>query len=267
MPPAIFQLIAKSISNMVKDFYRYPLEFDDSFIPISVGVKQVHIDNQTRCDSHSKPQPKVFKPCALCSYKGFVEQHYPLSIWCGVGKLSSNEILQVTKATKTCTVCVLAHSVNIMCYPNHLNGTPKTCSKRCQHNRGSLHAAACMHSNQSPSITVSKVGSNKSILMMETLENSPAPNDIQYDSGCQFSLISKSAIQLLSANPFFLGINILDFNGQGQLFDATEVKLNLFNHMFKLVVVDTNLNSGSGYSFPTPYKWRACTWCYFSHRF
>ena len=85
---------------------------------------------------------------------------------------------------------------------------------------------------------------------MEMLEISPAPIDIHYDSGCQFSLISKSALQLLPANTYSLGnsnkINILDFNGQGQLFHVTEVKINLFNHMLKLVVVDTNLNSGSG---------------------
>ena len=29
--------------------------------------------------------------------------------------------------------------------------------------------------------------------------------------------------------------------------------------MLKLVVVDTNLDSGSTYFFPTPPKWRACT--------
>ena len=112
-----------------------------------------------------------------------------------------------------------------------------------------------MHSNQTPSISVSKVGSDKSIPMMETLKSSPAPFDTQYDSGCQFSLISKSALQLLPANTYSLGnsnkINILDFDGQGQLFNATEVRLNLFNHMLKLVVVDTNLNGVSGYSFPT----------------
>ena len=36
-------------------------------------------------------------------------------------------------------------------------------------------------------------------------------------------------------------INILDFNCQGKLVNATEVKLNLFNYILKLVVVDTNL--------------------------
>ena len=34
--------------------------------------------------------------------------------------------------------------------------------------------------------------------------------------------------------------------------DASSVKLNLYNLVLKLMVIDTNLNSGSGYSFPTP---------------
>ena len=114
-----------------------------------------------------------------------------------------------------------------------------------------------------PSITISKVGFDKSIPMMETLETSPAPLDIQYDSGCQFSLISKSPLLLLPAHTYSLGnstkINLLDFTGQGQLYETTEVKLNIYNLVLKLVVIYTNLASGSTYSFPTPPKWRTCT--------
>ena len=83
---------------------------------------------------------------------------------------------------------------------------------------------------------------------MERLENSPAPIDIQCETVCQFSLISKSALQLLPAYTYSLGnsnkINILNFNSRGQLLEATWVKLNLFNHKLKLVIVDTKLNSG-----------------------
>ena len=94
--------------------------------------------------------------------------------------------------------------------------------------------------------------------MMETLEILPAPLDIQYDSGCQFSLISKSTTNTYSLENS-TKINLLDFTGQGQLFYATEVKLNIYNLVLKLVVIDTNLDSGSTYSFPTPPKWGACT--------
>ena len=48
----------------------------------------------------------------------------------------------------------------------------------------------------------------------------------------------------------------MDFTGQGQLFNTTEVRLNLYNIVLKL---DANLDSGSAYSFPTPPKWRAYT--------
>ena len=78
-----------------------------------------------------------------------------------------------------------------------------------------------------------------------------------------FSLISKSTLQLLPEDSYSLlnssRINLLDFTGQGQLSNTTEVKLNLYNIVLKLVVVDANLDSGSAYLFPTPHKWRAYT--------
>ena len=97
MPPAIFHFLAKSISNMANGFYSYPFEFDDSFIPINVGVKQVHVDNQTRHYYHSNVPIRntSHKPCSLCVYKGFKAQHYPLNHRCGVKKLSSQEILKI----------------------------------------------------------------------------------------------------------------------------------------------------------------------------
>ena len=126
-----------------------------------------------------------------------------------------------------------------------------------------LNYAACKHSDETPSITVSKVGPDKFISMMDSLETTSALLEIQYDTGCQFSLISKSVLQLLPADSCSLGnssrINLLDFTGQCQLCNATEVKLNLYNLVLKLVVVDANLHSGSTYLFPTPYKWRAHT--------
>ena len=84
--------------------------------------------------------------------------------------------------------------------------------------------------------------------MMESLETTSALLEIQYDTGCHFSLIS---LQLLPEDSYSLGnssrINLMDFTGQGQLFNTTEVRLNLYNIMLKL---DANLDSGSAYSFP-----------------
>ena len=113
MPPAIFHFLLNSIFNMAKDFYSYPLKFDNSFIPVNVGVKQVCIDNHARCVSQFRPTTtsQPFKPCTLCSYKGFEDQHYPLGYKCGVVKLSSNEIIKVMDVMKTCPTCALAHSI------------------------------------------------------------------------------------------------------------------------------------------------------------
>ena len=56
-------------------------------------------------------------------------------------------------------------------------------------------------------------------------------------------------------------INLLTYNGTSELLPATEVKLNLGNRVIKLIAVDSNLNCGSAYSFPTPHKWRKYTNC------
>ena len=121
--------------------------------------------------------------------------------------------------TRSCPTCTLADSINYPCVSTRRDETSKACSKGCIHNRHPLNYAACKHSAKTPSITISKVGSDKSIPMMETSETSPAPLDIQNDSGCQFSLIYKSALLLLPPNTYSLGnsakINPLDFTGQG----------------------------------------------------
>ena len=92
-----------------------------------------------------------------------------------------------------------------------------------------------LHTTQ---IIHTKVGSDKSIPIMKSLETTFALLAIQYDTGCQYSLISKSALQLLPADSYspgnFSRMNHLNFTGQGQLFEATEVKLNLYNLVLNL---------------------------------
>ena len=83
--------------------------------------------------------------------------------------------------------------------------------------------------------------------------------------GCQLSLITTFALKLLPKTSYFLGnsnmINLLVYNGTGELLPATEVKLNLGNRIIKMIAIDTNLSCGSAYSFPTPLKWRKHTKC------
>ena len=71
--------------------------------------------------------------------------------------------------------------------------------------------------------------------------------------------ITTSTLQLLPKD-YSLGnssmINLSVYSGEGQLLPATEVKLHLNNHTVKMIAVNTNLNSGSAFSFPTPHRWK-----------
>ena len=54
-----------------------------------------------------------------------------------------------------------------------------------------LHGRACMHSNQAPTVSISKVGSNRSIPLVENIPLVTSSLRIQYDTGCELSLISQ----------------------------------------------------------------------------
>ena len=96
--------------------------------------------------------------------------------------------------------------------------------------------------------------------MMDVVLFGSVPLDIQYDTGCQLSLITTSALKLIPTSCYSLGnssmINLLAYNGTGELLPATEVELKLGDKTIKVTAVDTNLNCGGAYSFPTPSKWR-----------
>ena len=87
-------------------------------------------------------------------------------------------------------------------------------------------------------------GSDKCVPMVETVMLNYVPLDIQYHTGCQLNL---SALKLLPNNSYALGtttlINLLAFD----------------NFALKMIAVDTNLSSGSAFSFPTPSRWRRRT--------
>ena len=97
---------------------------------------------------------------------------------------------------------------------------------------------------------VSKVSSDKSIPMVETLVINSIPLELQYDT--QLSFITSSATQLLPKDSYSLGnssmINLLAYKGEGKLLPAIKVKLYLNNHTVKMIGVDTNLNSVTSHS-------------------
>ena len=54
-----------------------------------------------------------------------------------------------------------------------------------------------MHNNQAPFISVSKVSANQSVPLVETLNLGGTKIGIQYDTGCQLSLISRSTLSTI----------------------------------------------------------------------
>ena len=68
-----------------------------------------------------------------------------------------------------------------------------------------VHRCICMHSNQALTISISKVGSNRSIPLVENIPLVSSYLGIQYDTCCQLSLISKSTLQALPTSMYSQG--------------------------------------------------------------
>ena len=120
-----------------------------------------------------------------------------------------------------------------------------------------------MYSNQTPTVSVSKVGSNRSIPLVENIPLGAFSLGIQYDTGCQLSLISQSALQVLSASMYSQGtssrVRVMTYAGEGKVILTTEVKLKLHGKMLKFSAIGEDLNNSSGFFFPVPPKWRLFT--------
>ena len=120
-----------------------------------------------------------------------------------------------------------------------------------------------MHSNQAPFISVSKVSTEKSVPLVETILLGNTPIGIQYDTGCQLSLISKSALSTIPQSMYSLGsssqVKIMTYAGGGKVVLTTTVKLRIQGKTLRLSTIEENLNNGSAFSFTIPAKWRAFT--------
>ena len=73
------------------------------------------------------------------------------------------------------------------------------------HGGSPVHHRACMHNNQAPFITVAKVGMNKSVALVEDIQVGKITLGIQYDTGCQLSIISRSTLSILPPSMYSLG--------------------------------------------------------------
>ena len=109
-----------------------------------------------------------------------------------------------------------------------------------------MNRAACKHSNEAPSYTVSILGSNKSIPLVETHCFGSPSIGIQNDTGCQLSLISKSALQVLPTDMYSIKkptrVRILAYAGEEETILTTKVQLKLSSCTLQLYVVADTLN-------------------------
>ena len=78
--------------------------------------------------------------------------------------------------------------------------------------------------------------------MMDVVLFGSVPLDVQYDTGCQLSLITTSDLKLIPTSYYSLGnssmINLLAYNGTGELLPATEVELKLGDNTIKVTAVE-----------------------------
>ncbi len=123
------------------------------------------------------------------------------------------------------------HDPAYKCYTTYRDGRSKVCTKGCTHGGSPIHHKACMHNNQAPFVTVGKVDVNKSVPLVEDIQVGKVTLGVQYDTGCQLSLISKSALSTLPLSMYSLGtssqIRVMTYAGEGSTILTTPVKLKL----------------------------------------
>ena len=181
--------------------------------------------------SHPTPKTSPQLPrrhFTLCTAKGFLSNHFPLNYRCGMAKLSSSYILKVITDTNACPSCTHAHDPAFKCKLTFFSGA-----------------------------------SDRSIPLVENIPMGAFNLGIQYETGCQLSLISQSALQDLPTSMYSQGtssrVRVMTYAGEGKIILTTEVKLKLYGKMLRLSAIEEDLNNGYGFSFPTPLKWRMLT--------
>ena len=266
-PPATFLFLAKFVEKLEKNYRSTPYLYDLDLALSNIGVKVVR-------QGTSKPNPpppnssdpqrfRPPKPCAMCTIMGFEANHFSLSKHCGSGKLSSPEIFKLISNNNLCFTCTQAHGNSYKCKLTLTNGTSRVCTKGCLQHGVPVNRRACMHSNQAHFVTIPKVSANQSVPLVETLNLGGTKIGIQYDTGCQLSLISRSALSTIPQYMYSLGpsykMKVLTYSGKARVILTTEVKLKLLGKTLRLAMIEDDLNNGSGFSLSIPHKWRSFT--------
>ena len=110
---------------------------------------------------------------------------------------------------------------------------------------------------------MSRVVSDRSIPLVENVPLGALTLGIQYDTGCQLSLISKSVLKTIPTFMYSQGsssrVRVMTYAGEGKIILTTEIKLKINGKILKLSSIEEDLNNGSGFSFPTPPEWTSFT--------
>ena len=235
LAPNTFSFLAQFVNKLKKSYQSNPSLYDLDSTPSSIGVKLVRYGPP---NSKSKPHHSIGdfnepprRPCSLCTIKGFQADHYPLNMHCGVAELSSPDILKLISDYHLCPSCTQAHDPAYKCKLTYRNGDSKVCSKGCLMDAFPVHRRACMNNYQALSVTVSQVSMGRSIPLVKNILMGELVMGIQYDTGCQLSLISHSTLSFLLPSMYSLGLSsrvrVLSYAGEGKDILTTEVKLRL----------------------------------------
>ena len=173
-----------------------------------------------------------------------------------MAKLSSPDILKIIFDTKSCLSCANVHEPSFQCKLTFYNGASMVCPMGCEYDGVPLQQHAYMHSNHTPFFTVSKLGSNRSIPLVESVDTGSSSIGIQNDLGSQLSLISRSTLRELPPNIYTVGktyhINLLPFTGEGSKVLVTEVTLKSNKFKLQLYAIKDELNNTSAFSIVMP---------------
>ena len=266
-PPTTFTFLAQFVCKLEKNFRANPSLYDLDQTFSYVGVKPVKIgypNTSTRPPNQPPRSPEApipKRPCTLCTSKGFQDDHFPLNRYCGVAKFCSKDIISLIRDLKVCPSCTQAHDQAYKCSQFFFNGASKVCPTGCTADGIPLHRKACKHSDQAPSVKVSKVSINRSVPLVEKIIVGGSNIGIQYDTGCQISLISKSALSTIPTSMYSLGtsskVRLMTYAGEGKTILTTEIKLNLHGKILNLSIIEEDLNNGPGFSLSVPPKWKS----------
>ena len=146
---------------------------------------------------------------------------------CEVKKLSSTEIIKTVDNPRVCSSCYYNNQINFHCKPTFWDGTSRVCTKKCSHNKYPLNHFACKHKDKAPTVSVSKVGFDRFIPLVENITLGHLSHGIQYDTGCQHSFISRSVLQTLPSSMYSQGNSsrdrVLKYVGEEKIIITTDI--------------------------------------------